>query len=231
MSLPVVLIPGLNCSARIYGEVIPALWRFGPVMVADHTRGDSVQAIAGYILGAAPPRFALAGFSLGGYIAFEMLRRAPDRILRLAALDTSARPETPAQTALRAQRAELTRAGRFEEAVEAQMPLLFHPSRSGDEALQQRCRVMARECGPDVFLRHIGAIMRRPDSRPDLAAVRCPTLVLVGDSDEITPRLHSEEMAEAIPGARLVVVPECGHMSLIERPEVVARAMRDWLHD
>src|SRR5215467_3437897 len=99
--LPVVLIPGLNCSARLYAEQIPALWRFGPVQVADHTRDDTMAAIAERILAAAPPRFALAGLSMGGYIALEIVRHAPQRIARLALLDTGARADTPEQTARR----------------------------------------------------------------------------------------------------------------------------------
>jgi pimeloyl-ACP methyl ester carboxylesterase len=109
--LPVVLIPGLNCSARLYAEQIPALWRFGPVQVADHTRDDSMDAIAKHILAAAPPRFALAGFSMGGYLALTIVRHAPERVQRLALLDTSARPETPEQTARRKPQIALIRRG------------------------------------------------------------------------------------------------------------------------
>lgn len=227
--LPIVLVPGLNCSARVFAGVVPALWRHGPVTLANHTQGNSIESIARHVLAQAPPRFALAGFSLGGYIAFEMRRQAPERIARLALLDTSAQPEAPAATEVRMQRAALVRAGRFTEASALYLPQLFHPSRAGDPQLRETYLEMAEDCGPEVFLRHIDAIVRRPDSRPDLAAIACPTLVLVGDSDVITPPAHAREMADGIRDARLVVVPECGHMSPMERPDALAQALGDWL--
>src|SRR6201990_3269802 len=122
-TLPVVLVPGLNCSARLYAEQIPALWRFGPVQVADHTRADSMDAIAADILAHAPPRFALAGLSMGGYIALTMQRQAPSRVSKLALLDTSARPETAEQSARRQPQIELAQGGRFDEVPALQFPI------------------------------------------------------------------------------------------------------------
>jgi pimeloyl-ACP methyl ester carboxylesterase len=228
-SLPIVLVSGLNCSARLYTEQIPALWRFGPVTVADHTRDDSMTAIAARILAAAPPRFALAGLSMGGYIAMEMTRQAPQRVVKLALLDTGARPETPEQTQARRPRIELAKAGRFAEAVEIHFPLLVHRDRHGDEALKRLVRAMAEETGPEAFLRQQQAIIDRPDSRPGLSAIACPTLVLVGDGDELTPPALSQEIAAAIPSARLVVVAECGHLSTVERPQAVTQALVEWI--
>ena len=117
-NLPTVLVPGLNCSARLYAEQVPALWRFGPVTVADHTRDDSMMAIASRILAAAPPRFALAGLSMGGYIALEIVRLAPQRVAKLALLDTSSRAETAEQTESRRPLIELAQTGRFAEVPE-----------------------------------------------------------------------------------------------------------------
>jgi pimeloyl-ACP methyl ester carboxylesterase len=228
-SLPIVLVPGLNCSARLYAEQIPALWRFGPVMVADQRRDDSIAAIARRILAAAPPRFALAGLSMGGYIAFEIMRQAPQRVAKLALLDTGARPETPEQTQTRRPRIELAKAGRFAEVADVQFPLLVHRLRHGAEALKRLVRAMAEETGPDVFLRQQQAIIGRPDSRPGLSAIVCPTLVLVGDGDELTPPVLAQEIAAAIPGARLVVIPECGHLSTLERPQAVTEALVEWM--
>src|ERR1700756_3323454 len=122
-ALPIVLIPGLGCSARLYGAQIPALWRFGPLTVADHTRDNSMGAIAQRILAAAPPRFALAGLSMGGYIAFEIMRQAPQRVAKLALLDTAATPETPQQTAARKERIALAESGRFVEVLDLLFPL------------------------------------------------------------------------------------------------------------
>jgi pimeloyl-ACP methyl ester carboxylesterase len=228
-SLPIVLVPGLNCSARLYADQIPALWRFGPVFVADHTRDDSIPAIARRILAAAPPRFALAGLSMGGYISFEIMRQAAERVAKLALLDTGARAETPEQTQMRLPRIELAKAGRMAEVSDTLFPFLVHPDRQNDEALKRLMRTMAAEVGAEAFLRQQQAIMARPDSRPGLSAIGCPTLVLVGDSDQATPPALSEEIAAAIPGSRLVVVPDCGHMSTLERPQAVADALVDWM--
>ena len=179
-SLPIVLVPGLNCSARLYAEQIPALWRFGPVTVADHTRDDSMTAIAARILAAAPPRFALVGLSMGGYIALEIMRQAPQRVAKLALLDTGSRPETPEQTARRRPRIELAKAGHMTEVADVQFPLFVHPSRHGDQSLRNLTRSMAEETGAEAFLRQEQAIIGRPDARKGLAAIKCPTLVLVG---------------------------------------------------
>ncbi len=228
-NLPIVLVPGLNCSARLYAEQIPALWRFGPVTVADHTRDDSMTAIAARILIAAPPRFALVGLSMGGYIAMEMTRQAPQRVAKLALLDTGARPETAEQTEGRQRRIELTKGGRFTETVDAHFPLVVHRNRHGDLALTKLVRVMAEETGAAAFLRQQQAIIGRLDARTGLAAIKCPTLVLVGDGDELTPPHLSEEIAAVIPGARLVVIADCGHLSTLERPQAVTQALVEWM--
>ena len=228
-SLPVVLIPGLLDSARLYAAQIPELWRCGPVMVADHTRDDSMDAIARRILAGAPPRFALAGLSMGGYICFEILRQAPARVAKLALLDTSARADTPAASAMRREQMSLASAGRLDEVVEQQLPRLLHPLRRHDPHLRQINRVMAEEVGPEAFIRQQTAIMGRPDSRPLLATISCPTLVLVGEQDELTPPDRAVEIAHGIRGARLVTVPECAHLSTLERPREVTRALLDWL--
>lgn len=228
-SLPVVLVPGLNCSARLYAEQIPALWQFGPVTVADHRRDDSMAAIARRILADAPPRFALAGLSMGGYIAFEILRQAANRVARLALLDTGAGAEVPERTAQRKPLIALAQQGRFGEITEDQFPLLVHRSRHGDTALKALVRAMNEETGPEAYCRQQQAIIDRPDSRPGFAAISCPTLVLVGDDDQLTPPALAREMAAGIPGARLVVVPECGHLSTMERPEAVTKTLLDWM--
>src|SRR5258707_4528901 len=141
--LPVVLIRGLNCSALLYAEQIPALWRFGPVEIADHTRDSSMDAIAARILADAPPRFALAGLSMGGYLALTVMRQAPERVQKLALLDTSARPETSEQSARRKPQIALAESGRFAEIPALQFPFFVHRSRQGDEALRARVRRMA----------------------------------------------------------------------------------------
>jgi len=227
--LPTVLVPGLICSARLYADQIPALWRFGPVTVADHTRDDTIAAIAARILAAAPPRFALAGLSMGGYIAFEIARQAPERVVKLALLDTAAGPETPQQTQVRLPRIELAKTGRFAEVEAGLFPLLVHRDRHGDATIRTIVRTMTEETGAEVFVRQTQAIMGRADSRQTLATITCPTLVLVGDADELTPPARAQEMASGIRGARLVVVPDCGHLSTLERPQAVNKAMVEWM--
>jgi pimeloyl-ACP methyl ester carboxylesterase len=227
--LPTVLVPGLGCSARLYADQIPALWRFGPVTVADHTRGADIPEIARNILAAAPPRFALGGLSLGGYIAFEIMRQAPQRVAKLALLDTSARAEAPAQTERRQAPMQMARDGRFMQVADDAFVFFVHPDLQGNAALKATVRLMAEESGVDAYLRHQVAIIGRPESRPTLAAIRCPTLVLVGAEDKGTPPDMAREIAAGIAGSRLVVVPDCGHLSTLERPEAVTKALVEWM--
>ena len=227
--LPTVLIPGLTNTASLYAHQIPALWRYGPVTIADHTRDDSMAAIARRILATAPTRFALAGLSMGGYISFEIMRQAPERVARLALLDTQARPDTPEQSERRKAQIALAESGRLSEVVDQLFPLFVHPSRRDDAALKELVLAMAGATGAEAFARQQTAIMNRPDSRSDLRAIACPTLVLVGDADALTPPDRAEEMASAIPGARLVVVADSGHISTLEQPEAVTAALIEWI--
>jgi pimeloyl-ACP methyl ester carboxylesterase len=219
----------LLASARLYAPQIPELWRRGPLMVADHTRDDSMGGIARRILASAPPRFALAGLSMGGYICFEILRQAPTRVARLALLDTSARADTPEATAQRRAQMTLASNGRLGEAVEQQFVRMVHPLHRNDPQLREINKLMAEDVGPEGFLRQQTAIMERPDSRPTLATILCPALVLVGEQDELTPLDRAVEMAHGIRGAQLVTVPECAHLSTLERPREVTRALLEWL--
>jgi pimeloyl-ACP methyl ester carboxylesterase len=227
--LAIVLIPGLLDSARMYAPQIPHLWRAGPVMIADHTRDESMSALARRILAAAPARFALAGLSMGGYIAFEILRQAPERVAKVALLDTSARADAPEHTAMRRAQMTLAAQGRLAEVVEQQFPRLVHHARRADAALREVFNLMAEEVGAAAFIRQQTAIIGRSDSRPTLASVRCPTLVLVGEDDESTPPERAAEIAAGIPGAHLVTVPRCGHMSTLEQPLEVTQALLEWL--
>ena len=229
--LPTVLVPGLLCSARLYSEQVPQLWHWGPVMVADHRHDDTMAAIAARCLAHAPPRFALAGLSLGGYIAFEIVRQAAERVVKLALISTSARPDTPEQKDRRRAQIAAARAGRFLEIPELLFPLVVDRSRQDDDALRRGLEQMAVETGPDVFVRHQEAIMSRPDSRPDLAAIRCPTLVIHGAGDELIDPEHGVEIAAGIDGAELVVLDGCGHVPTLERPREVSEALGSLLGD
>ena len=224
-----MLIPGLLASARMYAAQVPQLWRAGPVMIADHTRDDSMSGIARRILSAAPARFALAGLSMGGYIAVELLRQAPQRIAKVALLDTSARADAPEQTAMRRAQMTLASQGRLAEVVEQQFPRLVQRARRADVELRQLFDLMAQEVGAAGFIRQQTAILGRADSRATLGSIRCPALVLVGEGDELTPPELAAEIAAGIPGARLTTVPQCGHMSTLEQPDEVTRALLEWL--
>jgi pimeloyl-ACP methyl ester carboxylesterase len=225
----IVLVPGLNCSPRLYAAQMPALWRFGPVTVADHTRDDTMTAIAARILAEAPPRFALAGLSMGGYVALEIVRQTASRVTRLALLDTGARDDPPDAQAKRHANIALAAEGRFREIVDVQFPIYVHPGRADDAALKADYLAMCHDVGPQAYVRQQKAIMSRADSRPLLASITCPTLVLVGAQDAATPPALSEEMAAGIAGSRLVQIPECGHLSTMERPEAVTEELVAWM--
>ena len=228
-SLPILLIPGLASSARVYTPQIPALWRIAPVVVANHVRDDSMAAIATRILAEAPPRFALAGHSMGGYIAFEIMRQAPERVERLALINTQARPDMPEGTANRRLQMAAADSGNYAKAMDAFYAMLVHPIRRDDDALKAEMRAMFADVAPAEFIRQQTAIIGRVDSRPTLATIRCPTLVLTGDQDLLLPHHLSEEMAQGIAGATLVTIPDCGHMPQFERPDATTQALVRWL--
>jgi pimeloyl-ACP methyl ester carboxylesterase len=226
--LPVLLVPGLNCTSRVYRDAIEALWSLGSVMVANHCDGEGLTGIAANILAAAPPRFALAGFSFGGYLAFEILRQARDRVERLALLDTSARADTAEAAETRTRRIALAESGKFSLVVQQSFAASVHPDHLDDAKLLAIHSGMALANGPMIYARQQRAIIERPDSRSALSRIDVPTLVLVGEGDQITPPEIAREMHEAIPGSNLMVVPGAGHMALIEQPATVSAALADW---
>jgi pimeloyl-ACP methyl ester carboxylesterase len=227
---PLVLLPGLNCTRRLFEAQIDALDDVAVAVVPDLTGADSIADLASGVLASAPEHFALAGLSMGGYVAFEIMRRAPQRVLRLALLDTQAAPDTEEATAKRRRLIALAEKGEFEAVLTLlSWTDLVARTRAADDSLEAVIYGMAEETGPAAFVRQETAIIARPDSRPDLPHIRCPTLVLVGDDDRITPPSAARAMAEAIPGAELVIVPDCGHLSALERPAEVSAAMRRWL--
>ncbi len=228
-ALPLILLPGMPLDAALWEHQTRHLADVADVRVADLTGHESVADLARGVLAEAPERFALAGLSMGGYVAFEILRQAPERVAKLALLDTSARPDTPEQTANRKEGIALVRQGKLRPVMAANMLRLLHPDRVGEEALVESVHAQARRVGPDGYARQQTAIMNRPDSRPGLAAIACPTLVLCGRQDAITPPELHVEIAGSIPGARLVLVEDCGHLSAMERPQAVTALLREWL--
>ena len=229
MTDPILLLPGLLCDHRLYAGQLPALATRMEVTVADLTGSDSIAGLAAHVLATAPARFALIGLSMGGYVAFEILRRAPERVTRLALLDTQARADTDEAKARRRGLMELAQKGEFKGVTPRLLPLFVHPDALGDPQIVATVQGMAESTGKDGFLRQQTAIMHRPDSRPGLRAIACPTLILAGREDQLTPVALQLEMAQLIPDATLVLLPRCGHLAPLERPEPVTRQLMGWL--
>ncbi len=227
---PLVLIPGLLCDELLWQPQIAALHDMAECWIADHTRSDTMASLATRLIDAAPfERFALAGLSMGGYAALEVMRQAPHRVTKLALLDTSARADTPEQSQNRREFISLAERGRFLGVSDALLPRFIHPSRLADTELVGTVKQMAKNIGREAFIRQERAIMSRPDSRSLLREIACPTLVLCGRQDALTPLERHEEIADAVPGATLEIVENCGHLSTLERPAEVSAAIARWL--
>lgn len=227
---PLVLIPGLNCTPALYAPQWPVLAPGRQILVADNTADDTMAAMVERLLAAAPERFALCGLSMGGYVAFEVMRRAPERVTRLALLDTTAKPPTPQTNAPREQMIALAEKGAFDNVVTLLWQKLVALDRLVDETLRLEVRAMAEAVGPSGFIRQQRAIMGRSDARPVLGTISVPSLVLVGAEDAITPPDEAREIAGGIGAkARYLEIPGCGHLSTLEAPQVVTAALLDWL--
>lgn len=224
-----ILLPGLLCDAALWEPQRRALADIADCRVADLSRDDSMPALARRVLAEAPDCFAVAGLSMGGYVAQEIMRQAPERVTRLALLDTSARADTPERAAQRSGYLELAHKGEFRGITPRLLPVYLHPDHLKDEAITSTVMAMAERIGRDGYLRQMAAIMGRPDGREDLKRVKVPTLVLCGREDQATPLRLSEEIAALVPGAELVAIEHCGHMSTLEQPSAVNAALRRWL--
>ncbi len=225
---PVVFLPGLLCDARLWRAQVDDLSDIVAPMVADLSLDDTVGAMAARVLAVAPPRFALVGLSMGGYVALEIMRQAAHRVTRLALVDTSARPDTPERAeSRRVGMASLDR-GRFTGVSGALLRKLVHLSCLGGP-VGDDLRAMAVRVGGPAFLRQQRAILRRRDARPVLPGIAVPTLVAVGDADQVTPPEHAEEMHRLIPRSTLHVFEACGHLPALERPEQTGAVLRRWL--
>lgn len=226
---PLLLVPGVSLDATLWDHQARHLAEVADVRVMASSGHDSVEALAGALLDSAPERFLLAGLSLGGYVAMEIMRRAPARVIKLALLDTNARPDTTEATETRRQAIALVKAGRFPSVVAASLPRLIHPARLDDRELTLAIRQQGERVGAEAYIRQQTAIIARPDSRPGLPAVACPTLVLCGRQDVLSPLEMHIEMAGLIPGARLAVIEDCGHLPPMERPQAATALLRDWI--
>jgi pimeloyl-ACP methyl ester carboxylesterase len=227
--LPLVLVPGLLCTGDLFAAQVEALSASRACMIADHTTADTLPAIAAGILANAPPRFALAGLSMGGYIAFEMLRQAPERITKLALLDSNARADRPDQVKTRHVLMGAARSVGVRSVQGMLLKFLIHPDRLADRGLTARVLLMADGIGVAAFIRQQLAILGRPDNRPFLSHIKCPTVIVVGAEDALTPVKVAEEMHAGIAGSTLHVIPACGHLATMEAPAAVTTILRQWL--
>lgn len=226
-----ILLPGLLCNADLWRAQITRFSGEVEIEVPDLTQDDTISAMAARVLKAAPDRFALGSLSMGGYVAFEIMRQAPERVERLALLDTSARADTADTLSRRKSLIGLAETGRFKGVTSRLMPSFVHPDRLNDAELTALVIGMAEKTGREGYIRQQTAIIGRQDSRRTLTGIHVPTLVLCGADDQVTPLELSREMATDIPNSRLVVVERCGHLAPLEKPDEVNAAFARWLSD
>jgi pimeloyl-ACP methyl ester carboxylesterase len=227
--IPLLLLPGVLNDGDLWAHQARHLSGIAEVHVGDTSSHDVLSDLAAAILAKAPESFALAGLSMGGYVAFEMLRQAPERVLRLALVDTSARPDTQERKQHRRGLIQLAERGQFRGVTPRMLPWLIAARHLENESLTKRIYAMAERVGRDGFVNQERSIMERADSRPMLGSIRVPTIVICGRDDKLTPPARAEEMAGGIPGADLLVVAGAGHLAPMERPFAVTRALRGWL--
>lgn len=226
---PLALLPGLLCDAALWQPQVEGLSDIADPWVADFTSQDSIAAMAESVLAAMPERFAVAALSMGGYVALEIMATAPERVERLALLDT--RPTTDGEAERKRRRGliELARKGQFKGVTPRLLPLFLHHDRLDDAALTGTVMAMAEHVGKDAFIRQQQAILGRRDQTSTLVSIQVPTLVLCGREDVLTPLEDHKFMAAGIASARLVVIEDCGHLATLERPQEVTAALRSWL--
>ncbi|UCV04630.1 alpha/beta fold hydrolase [Dechloromonas denitrificans] len=229
MKPKILLLPGLLNDASLFTEQMVALSALGSVQVGDLTRSDSIGELAADVLAGAPDgRLVLVGLSMGGYVAFEIMRTAPQRVAALVLMDTTARPDTPEASALREELIKLAETD-LEAVTERLLARLSHPDLMNQPAVRGVIQSMASGLGKEVFIRQQRAIMSRPDSRPTLAGIACPTLVICGREDQITPPEMAEEIAAGIKHAELKIIEQCGHLSTLDQPEQVSNLLLEWI--
>ncbi|MGI9484214.1 MAG: alpha/beta fold hydrolase [Hyphomicrobiales bacterium] len=227
--LPLVLIPGLLCTAKLWAPQVTALSDVAECQIGDHTRHNTISGIARSILGNAPDRFALAGLSMGGYISFEIMRQAPERVEKLALLDTSALSDTDEKRHGRLALIDQANSA-FESFLHSfWLHQMLAPEKRGDDDLNEEILSMARETGVETYVRQQQAIVSRPDSRATCEQINCPVMIVVGALDEATPVARHEEIHAITPNSELAVIKGCGHLSTIEAPMEVNALLREWL--
>ena len=229
MPAPAVLyLPGMMCDDRLWTPQVAALPY--PAVHADTTRADTIEDMAEQVLAAAPTEFALVGLSMGGILAFEIWRQAAGRVTHMALLDTNPHPDAPGRRSLRMEQIETALNGGLRElAIEAMKPLYLAESHRDDDALLETLLDMALALGPEVFESQSLALRDRVDSVPTLETINCPTAVMCGVEDRLCPVEYHSLMAARIPGARLTVIDDCGHIASLEQPAIVTHELEQLL--
>jgi pimeloyl-ACP methyl ester carboxylesterase len=225
-----ILLPGTLCTEVLWNDQIEQLSDIVDIQVGDLTQNETIEAMAKSILRKAPPEFSLAGLSMGGIVAMEVIRQAPERVKRLALLDTNPLPPRAEQIKGWENFIGMANEGRFMEVTEKYLlPGLVHPDRLKDLDLIEKIKNMAKDTGPKAMIKQMKALMTRPDAREHLSMIDCPTLILLGRQDALCSYEMHEYLASAIPNTKLCVIEECGHLSTMEKPEEVTLALRSWL--
>ncbi|MFD0824380.1 alpha/beta fold hydrolase [Neobacillus sp. M.A.Huq-85] len=225
-----ILLPGTLCSERLWRDQIDHLSDIAEIQVGDLTKNDSIQGMAESILNEAPEEFSLAGLSMGGIVAMELIHQAPERVKKLALLDTNPYPPKTEQISGWNQFIQMAKDGKFMEVTDQYLlPGLIHPERQDDLDLIHTIRKMAEDVGPEAMIRQMRALMSRPDPREYLHLIGCPTLVLLGRQDALCSLEMHEYLISIIPNAKLSIIEDCGHLSTLEKPVETTSALRNWL--
>jgi pimeloyl-ACP methyl ester carboxylesterase len=221
-----LFLPGFMLTEALWDDMRDGLAALGHCHFGDLSQDGSIVAMAERVLQSAPPRFVLFGFSMGGFVAQQIMRQAPERVLALGLLNTSSRPQTRQEMAQHLAQIELARGIPFKGLTSRQLAASVHPSRRSDSTLLGRLQAMALHNGKDVFLRQMGAL--RSDDPAGLEHIHCPTLIVTSSDDALRTMAESAQMAQRIAGSRMVVIPDCGHMTPLEKPEELLAEIR-WL--
>lgn len=228
---PLVLLPGMMCDARLFGPQITALGLDRAIHVAPMNNHDTIAALACEILENAPPRFALAGLSMGGIVAMEVLRLAGDRVTRLALLDTNPKAELGTVKAQREPQMNSVRSGRLQEVMRDEMKPNYLVDSQSKPEIMGLCMEMALAIGPEVFLRQSAALRDRHDQQDTLRAYKGPSLVLCGRHDALCPVKQHELMHDLLANSRLEIIENAGHLPTLEQPEITTAALARWLEE
>jgi pimeloyl-ACP methyl ester carboxylesterase len=224
-----LFLPGFMLTEALWDDMRDGLAELGHCHFGDLSHDGSIVAMAARVLENAPPRFVLFGFSMGGFVAQQIMRQAPERVLALGLINTSSRPQTPLEMAQHLAQIELARKIPFKGLTSRALAASVHPSRRGDTALLGRLQAMALKNGKEVFLRQMGAL--RGDDPAGLEQIHCPTLIVTSSDDALRSMAESEDMAQRIAGSRMAIIPDCGHMTPLEKPNELLAEIRQLLKE